>query len=475
MTTIDDTLRSSLPAIEAKWDQEITPLLETFISIPNKSVMFDANWKANGHMDRAVKLIVDWCKAQPIEGMTLKLIESEGRTPLIYIDIPGQSDDTILLYGHLDKQPEMVGWDEGKGPWIPVIENDKLYGRGGADDGYAVFAALTAISTLQQNQIPHSRCVVVIEASEESGSPDLVYYLDQLKEQLGEPSLIIALDSGCGNYEQMWSTTSLRGVLGGHLKVAVLNEGMHSGCGSGVVPNAFMVLRQLIGRIEEESTGKIKLDDLFVDIPAERMEQAEQAAQILDNEVIEAYNWAGDTRPVTDDIAELLLNRTWRPQLATTGIDGMPAIADAGNVTLPELTVKLSFRLAPTMEPQFAADLIKKTLEAEPPFGATVEVHFDEFGKGWNAPALADWLYEANNEASQLFYNKPAAYFGEGGSIPFMGMLGELYPKAQFLITGVLGPHSNAHGPNEFLHLPMAKKLTGCVAAVIAKHHIREK
>lgn len=473
---IAELLKNSEASINEKWDQEIIPLLEDFIRIPNKSLMFDPDWKANGYMDQAVKLVADWCQAQNIRDMHMEIIEDDGRTPLIYIDIPGQNDDTVFLYGHLDKQPEMVGWDEGKGPWIPVIENDKLYGRGGADDGYSAFCALTAIKTLQDNNIPHSRCVVVIEASEESGSPDLVYYLDQLKEKIGNPSLIIALDSGCGNYEQLWNTTSLRGVLGGDLHVKVMHEGMHSGVGSGVVPGAPMIIRQLIERIEDAQTGRVKLESLHVDIPTQRIEQAEAAAEILGNEVIDAYTWAGDTRPVTDDVADLLLNRTWRPQLSVTGIDGMPNIANAGNVTLPEVAVKLSLRLPPTKAPQEAANEIKQLLEHNPPFGAQVRFECEsELGPGWNAPELAPWLEQASERASQIFFEKPAAYMGEGGSIPFMGMLGDLYPQAQFLITGVLGPRSNAHGPNEFLHIPMAKKLTCCVASVISSHFSRNE
>lgn len=467
-------LKASEAHINEQWDREIIPLLEDFIRIPNKSLMFDPDWKANGFMDQAVKLISDWCQQQDIRDMHMELIEDEGRTPLIFIDIPGANDDTVFLYGHLDKQPEMAGWDEDKGPWQPVIIDDKLYGRGGADDGYSVFCALTAIKTLQDNDIPHSRCVLVIEASEESGSPDLVYYLDSLKAKIGNPSLIIALDSGCGNYEQLWNTTSLRGVLGGELQVKVLNEGMHSGVGSGIVPGAPMIARQLLERLEDAQTGRIKLASLYVDIPTQRIEQAEAAADILSHEVLDAYAWAGDTQPVNDDIADLLLNRTWRPQLSVTGIDGMPNIKDAGNVTLPEVSLKLSMRLPPTKAPKDAANELKALFETNPPFNAEVTFHCEtELGSGWNAPQVAPWLEAASELASQTFFAKPSAYIGEGGSIPFMGMLGDLYPQAQFLITGVLGPRSNAHGPNEFLHIPMAKKLTGCVASVIASHFIR--
>ena len=237
------------------WDDSIIPELIEYIKIPNKSVHFDPKWKENGHMDKAMQLIVDWCKKQPIKDMKLEVVQLPDRTPLLFIDIPGQSDDSVMLYGHMDKQPEMKGWDEDLGPWKPVPKGDKLYGRGGADDGYATFASLTAIAMMQRHNIPHAHCTVIIEACEESGSFDLPFYLKHLKDRLKSPSLVICLDSGCANYDQMWSTTSLRGLAGGELKIEVLTEGIHSGLGSGVVPSTFMILRELLDRIEGDLTA----------------------------------------------------------------------------------------------------------------------------------------------------------------------------------------------------------------------------
>ncbi len=469
--SIDQTLKAALPEIEKKWDDDIIPQLMEYIKIPNKSLMFDANWQANGYMHDAMQLIVNWCKQQPVKDMQMDLLEDEGHTPLLMIDIPGQSDDTILLYGHMDKQPEMKGWDADLGPWKPVIKDDKLYGRGGADDGYAVFCALTAIATLQKHNIPHARCVLLVEASEESGSVDLPHYLTRLQDKIGNPSLIITLDSDCGNYEQLWSTTSLRGLVGGDLHISVLSEGIHSGFGSGVVPSTFSILRELLNRIENSNTGEILLDEFNVSIPAEREQQAQAAADALGKAFSEALPFYKNCQPVSDNVKELILNRTWRPALSVTGADGLPPVADAGNVTLPELSVKLSIRIPPTSNADKACAALKKILEDNPPYNAEVRFTPDTTGASWHAPALSDWLGKANEKASQLFYDKPAAYLGGGGSIPFMGMLGEMYPDAQFLITGVLGPKSNAHGPNEFLHIPMVKKLTGCVASVIASHY----
>jgi len=460
-----------LQEISKTWDDSIVPELVEYIKIPNKSVMFDAEWKAHGHMDKAMKLIVDWCQKQSIKGMQLEVVQLPNRTPLLFIEIPGEIDETVLLYGHMDKQPEMKGWDADLGPWKPVLKEDKLYGRGGADDGYAIFASLTSIATLQRHKIPHARCVVIIEACEESGSDDLPYYLKHLNTRVGNPSLVICLDSGCANYEQMWCTTSLRGLIGGELKIEVTKNGIHSGLGSGVVPNPFMVLRKLLDRIEDSTTGEIVIDALKVEIPKQHQEQVKETAKALGDKIIDGFPFLPGVKPLTDNIAELLLNYTWRPQLSVTGLDGLPPCKNAGNVTIPHLSVVISLRVPPTCDIDKGAHILKTQLEKNPPFGAKVSFTSDASGSGWMAPPLADWLVDANAQASQAFFNKPTRYMGEGGTIPFMGMLGEMFPQAQFLITGVLGPKSNAHGPNEFLHIPTGKKLTGCVASVLAAHY----
>jgi acetylornithine deacetylase/succinyl-diaminopimelate desuccinylase-like protein len=401
------------------------------------------------------------------------VVRLPGRTPLIFMDIPGDSDDTVLLYGHLDKQPEMKGWSEGLGPWLPVLKDDKLYGRGGADDGYAIYACLCALGAMREQKVPRGRCVIMIEACEESGSYDLPYYVDHLLARIGKPSLVVCLDSGCGDYERLWLTTSLRGIAAGTLTVRVLTEGVHSGDASGIVPSSFRLLRQLISRIEDETSGAIKLQDLYVQIPPQRIEQAKAAAQVLGDTVIDRYPFAGSTKPMADEKAELVLNRTWRPQLAVIGIDGYPAPEDAGNVLLPYSTAKLSLRLPPTLEAHQAMASVKKALEAEPPNSAIVSFDGKDGQSGWHAPQLAPWLEKAVEQASEEAFGAPAAYMGEGGSIPFMGMLGEKFPNTHFVITGVLGPHSNAHGPNEFLHIPTGKRVTSAVARLIAAHHDR--
>jgi acetylornithine deacetylase/succinyl-diaminopimelate desuccinylase-like protein len=413
-----------------------------------------------------------WARAKlaALPGATLEVVRLEGRTPLIYLDVPGEIDATVMLYGHLDKQPEMTGWSEGLGPWTPVIKGDRLYGRGGADDGYAIFGSLSALLALREQGIAHARCVVLIEACEESGSYDLPFYVDHLASRIGSPSLVVCLDSGCANYDQLWLTTSLRGMTGGELSVEVLTEGVHSGDASGVVPSSFRILRQLLSRLENPETGAVEPRELYADIPAERLEQARQCADILGDEVFDKFPWIEGMHPVSEDRVELILNRSWRPQLAVTGADGLPPLQSAGNVLRPRTAIKLSLRLPPTLNGAKAGDLVKKLLEADPPYGAKVQFKLEKDGGGWNAPALSPWLQQAVTQASEHAFGAPPAAMGEGGSIPFMGMLGEKFPKAQFLITGVLGPHSNAHGPNEFLHIPTGKKVSQVVAEVVAAH-----
>jgi len=461
-----------LAHISQQWDDEIIPQITDYIRVPAKSPHFDRRWESNGHIERVTRIAEAWAKKQPVRGLTVEIVRLSGRTPLLYFDIPrtNQSERTVLLYGHLDKQPEMSGWRAGYGPWDPLLENGKLFGRGGADDGYAVFAALSAIGALQAQGIAHSRCVGLIETCEESGSYDLPAYLEALAPRLGPVDFVVGLDSGCGDYERMWATTSLRGLTGGTLTVEVLTEGVHSGDASGVVPSSFRLMRRLLDRIEESATGRLLPAEFHASIPAERVEQARRAADILGELVISKYPFAGATQPMISDRTEALLNRTWRPALSIIGADGMPAITDAGNVLRPRTSLELSLRLPPIVDAKRAAQAMKRALEVDPPAGANVRFEIAEAATGWNAPPTAAWLARAIDEASLRFCKQPAASMGEGGTIPFMAMLGRHFPTAQFLITGVLGPHSNAHGPNEFLHVPYAKKLTACVAEVIARH-----
>jgi acetylornithine deacetylase/succinyl-diaminopimelate desuccinylase-like protein len=460
----------------AQWDAEIVPEITDYIRVPAKSPHFDPRWEANGHIERVIRQAERWVRSQPVKGLHCEIVRLPGRTPVLLFEVPASGatrHGTVLLYGHLDKQPEMTGWRDDLGPWVPKYENGKLYGRGGADDGYAVYASLAAIGAVQAENLPHARCVGVIETCEESGSYDLPPYLELLGPRLGAVDFVIGLDSGCGDYERLWVTTSLRGLAAGTLTVQVLNEGVHSGDASGVVPSSFRILRTLLDRLEDRATGHIHPQGLHVAIPDERVRQARAAAEILGDIVIGKYPFAGRTAPMTTDRAEALLNRTWRPALSVIGADGMPAIANAGNVLRPQTSLKLSMRLPPLVDGELATQTMKTLLESDPPYDAKVTFEANQAATGWNARPTAPWLEAAMQQASQSFYAKPAAAMGEGGTIPFMGMLGKQFPQAQFLITGVLGPQSNAHGPNEFLHVPYAKKLTACVASVLTAHASR--
>ena len=459
--------------VNTMWDDEIIPEIAEYIKVPNKSPHFDPDWEKHGHMETAVAMLEKWCRTQPIKGMTVEVVRIEGRTPVLFIDIPGDSDEVVLLYGHYDKQPEFSGWDDDLDPWTPVIRDDKLYGRGGADDGYSTFGSLTAIRALQEQGIPHAHSVVLIEGCEESGSFDLPYYIDLLEDRIGSPDLVVCLDAECGNYDQLWCTTSLRGNLTGTLRVEVLTEGVHSGSASGIVPSSFRTARQLISRIEDESNGQVLLDALHAEIPEQRLDQAAKAADTLQELVYEKFPWAVDSAEPNESHTELLLNNTWRPTLAVTGQEGMPALVDAGNVLLPYTVLKLSFRLPPTVNAEDAAVAVKTALEADTPPLVKVEFDADSSMAGWNAPEVAPWLEASMQKASDAFFGKPSMYMGTGGTIPFMGMLGERFPDAQFLITGLLGPKSNAHGPNEFLHIETGKRVTSCVAQVLEDHFNR--
>jgi acetylornithine deacetylase/succinyl-diaminopimelate desuccinylase-like protein len=465
-TLAADRLRAS---VQDAWDSRIVPTLEEYVRIPAKSPGFDRDWQAHGHLDRAVELAARWARERPVEGLQVEVVRLPGRTPVLLMEIPGSADETVLLYGHLDKQPEMVGWSEGLGPWTPVRRDDRLYGRGAADDGYAAFAALTAVESLEAQAVPHARCVIVVETCEESGSADLPAYMEALGARVGTPGLVVCLDASCGNYDQLWTATSLRGLVGGELSVEVLEEGIHSGA-SGIVPSSFRIVRQLISRLEDERTGEIRPGDLHVEIPPERARQAHAAAATLGN-LGTGMPFVSGMRAAHDDPAELVLAHTWRPALAVTGADGLPPIADAGNVLRPRTAVKVSLRIPPTLDAGVAARRLQERFETDPPYGARVRFTPSTPSPGWDAPPLAGWLAQSLERASMAHFGRPAMSAGVGGSIPFMSMLGERFPEAQFVITGVLGPGSNAHGPNEFLHIPTGVRVTACVAEILADHY----
>ena len=483
-----DTGRA-LAGISAQWDGDIVRRLTDYIAIPAKSPSFDPDWVAHGHIETVVRQAADWVLAQKVPGLQLEIVRLQKpdgslRTPVLFFEIAGTkqaSDQTVLMYGHLDKQPEFNGWRNDLGPWTPKYEDGRLYGRGGADDGYAVYAAIAAVQALKAQDVPHPRIVGLIETCEESGSYDLLPYIDALRapgnNRLGDVGLVVCLDSGAGNYDQLWLTTSLRGMASGTLKVEILTEGIHSGDASGLVPSSFRIMRQVLDRLEDSATGRLLPASFHCEVPADRLAQAQATAAILGEEVYKRFPWAhydcgGSTTfalPTTTDPLQALLNRTWLPTLSVTGAEGFPAIQDAGNVLRPWTAFKLSMRLPPLVDAAAAVQELKALLEDNAPYQA--KVTFDSGGgaTGWNAPAATPWFETALNEASQAHFGASCGYIGQGGTIPLMNMLSEGFPKAQMMVCGVLGPRSNAHGPNEFLHVPYARKLTAAVAQVLAR------
>jgi len=454
--------------VENAWSSHVMPALMSYMAIPCESPAFDPAWQANGYIDRAVDLLVDWSRDQltAIPGATVEVVRLDARTPVIFIDVPGDARAPVLVYGHLDKQPPMEGWTHGRSAWIPSLEGDRLYGRGGADDGYALFSIITALRALHAQRIALPRCTILIEACEESGSEDLPAYIAHLAERIGTPALVIALDAGCGNYDQLWLTTSLRGQVAGTLTVRVLDEGIHSGDGSGVVPSSFRVARRLLSRLECEDSGEV-VEAFHAPIPAHSRLQADRAAQALGTGFHEPLPLALGVRPVSEDVAELILNRAWRPQLAVIGLDGLPAVAHAAAVTQPATCLKIGLRLPPSVDPLAASETLKVLLETDPPYGAHVVFQTQLQSKGWSAPPLSPWLERSVEAASLAAFGAPPASIGGGGGIPFLSMLGERFPQAQFVVTGVLGPQSNAHGPNEFLHVPTAIRVTTAMAVLL--------
>ena len=470
----------ALSQVTAQWDGDIVKQITDYIAIPAKSPTFDRDWAQHGFIDTVMRNAAAWVEAQKVEGLTLEIVRLEGRTPVLFFEIPAtraDSTQTVLMYGHLDKQPEFSGWRNDLGPWTPKYIDGKLYGRGGADDGYAVYASIAAVQALKAQNVPHPRIVGLIETCEESGSYDLLPYVNALRERLGEVALVVCLDSGAGNYDQLWLTTSLRGNAAGVLKVEILTEGVHSGDASGLVPSSFRIMRQVLDRLEDSKTGRLLPQSFHCEIPADRLLQAEATAQILGDEIYKRFPWAhydceGSSTfalPTTTDPVEALLNRTWRPTLSVTGAEGFPALQDAGNVLRPYTAFKLSLRFPPLIDASAAVQELKALLEDNAPYQAKVTFESSGGATGWNAPSTVPWFENALNDASQSFFGAPCGTIGQGGTIPLMSMLSKGFPKAQMMVCGVLGPKSNAHGPNEFLNVPYAKKLTAAVAHVMAR------
>jgi acetylornithine deacetylase/succinyl-diaminopimelate desuccinylase-like protein len=463
-----------------RWPADILPLLDTYARIPGLSPAFDPEWEANGRLEETAELMAAWARRRPLEGASVEVVRVPGLTPTVLVDVPATdpgATGTVLVYGHYDKQPPFDGWTDGRGPWSPVLEGEWLYGRGVADDGYALPSALLALEAVRAGGGRHARCVVMAEGSEESGSPHLLEVLAHLSDRIGAPDVVIALDSGCPTYDRLWVTTSLRGAISGTLTVRVLEHGVHSGSAGAVVPSSFRIARLLLDRLEDPATGDLLLPELRVDPPPSALPAAVGLA-----EARMAAGLGATEFPVVDglvlqgaDIAEQAVRVAWRASVAVVGADGLPPSADAGAVLRPFTSLKLVIRLPPTADPGGAADAVARALTADPPYGAEVQWDAGMVAGGWAAPSLEPWLLTALDAASTACFANPSGQVGEGGTIPFLGWLAAQFPRAQILALGVLGPGSNAHGPDEGLHLPTAERITASLSLVLDAHAERPR
>lgn len=460
---------SLLSLIERHWQDDTLDALIDFVRLPAKSPAFDADWEKHNFLKIACQKATQWGQRQFPQG-TFEVLEAQGRTPCLFFDIPANgsvSKQTAFFYGHLDKQPESTGWTKNRAPFKPVIEDHRLYGRGCADDGYSIYAALTAIKALEEANIPHPQCCGLIETREESGSEDLPYWLSTIAPRCGKVGLVTVLDSAAGDYDRLWITTSFRGVVATTLRVRVLNHGVHSGTASGIVPDSFMIARDLLNRIERSHTGYIDDPAFNCEIPPERLRQLKATAQLLGEKAINDFPWASTTKPRFKTLTQNLIAQTWKPQLAIIGAEGLPPLSEAGNVLRPETALRLSIRIPPCVDAQAALSSITQNLTVNIPFGATVSLENSHADAGWNASEDAPWFKNAVANVSRSLFNTPAGYIAEGGSIPILNLFEDTFEGTQMFVTGVLGPASNAHGPDEMLDLAYVAKLTTAVAEIL--------
>jgi acetylornithine deacetylase/succinyl-diaminopimelate desuccinylase-like protein len=461
-------------AIGRAWADQVIPSLSRLIAIPALSPFFDSSWAANGYLRAAADHVLSWVRSRGLAAHC-EVLELKDRSPVLLVDIPATAgatgQGTVLLYGHLDKQPALGDWSAGLAPWTPVLRDGRLYGRGSADDGYSGYAAVTALEAVRAAGGEHARAVVLLETGEESGSPDLPAYLEHLSDRLGAVNLVICLDAGGGtDYKRLWLTSSLRGAVMATVTVRVLKAGVHSVIASGIVPSSFRIMRQLLDRLEDPATGEVKLPEMNVPIPAERRADAGALVALDPAAVGRGIPFVQGMAAASHDQTELILNNTWRPSLSVIGGDGLPEPKLAAAVLRPATSLRLSFRTPPTVDAGVARDALEKALTTDIPYGATVEVTDFVTLNGWSAPAPSPWLDRALNELTGLVFSEPYRQLGIGGGIPFMEMLGHRYRDADFIVTGALGVDSNMHVPDEWLNVDYAERVTASVAYILDAH-----
>lgn len=452
--------------IDTYWENEAIPGLIEFGKIPNVSQEYAPNWKSEGHMAQAAAFLKQWASARAIAGARVSVIEKNEKAPVLVVEVPG-SGDTVLFYGHMDKQPPMLPWREGLDPWNPIREGDLLYGRGLADDGYALFAALGAIEAAQKTGKQLPRVVILIEAGEESGSPDLPMYLEELKEVIGSPRTIMTLDSEGNDNERLWLTKSVRGAIGGFLTVQTIGEVMHSGSATGVVPSVMRIVRLLLARIEDPVTGHILLAEANPPLSDELRAYARTVAEHSPN-YLDLYHLPKNLT-VSGSLEEVVERNLVMAGLEVTGITGYPEARVSGNITVPSITLRLSMRIPPQVEAGPAKEAIKRALEENPPYGARVVYEPASSDQGWFAKPYTQETEMRIRKASEEVYGNTPGIVGVGGSIPFIQMMTRRFPDAEHLTIGILNHASNAHGPNENMCISRVKKLTEFLALFLTQ------
>jgi len=451
------------------WEDSILPSLSEFIEIKALSPLFEPKWAEIGELDKTIDLFCNWLDDQGILGMKYETHRIDGKSPVLLVTVDGTGPGEVIFYSHLDKQPSKPElWSDGLHPLKAVRRDPWLYGRGTIDDGYGGYLCATSVRLLQEAGIPHPRCTFLIETCEESGSFDLPPYLDALTGELGNPDMIVVMDSGGPDYDHIWMTEALRGLVSGTLSVKVSHEGIHSGNSGGSIPSSFRIIRELLDRVEDSKTGEVLIPEMHVEIGEDVQDKAKALAEVVGGSIWEQFPTVDTLVPVASTTEEMIIAMNWEPTLCVIGVDGIPPVQVAGNVLRTNTDLKLSFRIPPGVDSEAVISIVKEILEDEPPFGAEVSFTPDSCADGFHAPPLQGKVRDAIHESSLSLTGLPPLATWTGGTIPFMAMMQRKYPEAMFLCTGASGPGNNAHGPDEKLHIPSSKRLTVVLSSTIS-------
>ena len=451
--------------IEKMFTYNTLPNLMNFIRIPNLSPAFDNNWNTNGYLLKAANLIISFAKSLEIKNAEINLIQDQGYTPLIYIDIQSSRKNdtrTVLFYSHFDKQPHGTGWDENKGPTKPVIENNRLFGRGSVDDGYASFSILTAIKACQDHNCPLPRIFCIFEGAEESTDEHLTYYFDKLMPIIGNNIIaFIPLDSGGSDYDRLWITNSLRGVLNLYLKIQTLDNNCNFGPeASGRIAENLFLLRKSLEGIFDTNTGEVKIDELHAkEIPKNIEEEMNKEIEIVGDKFFNGIPLYEGVQPLKTDVKEAMINLRWKPTCVISGIDNCPQIEENGFGVYKSINVRISMRIPPGINVANGIEAIKKAINNNIYFGAKISLERFGYADGWYLNKISDRTKNILKKASLEFFGNESIFKGVGGTIPFITYFQSKYPDTDIICTGICGDDSFEHGPNENLNLDACKKM----------------